>query len=162
MMFKTFFSVLTVGCLLALPHAHAQSPLSQKEADALITPFYTALNAGNDSAALVAKVTSDTWTSCSGNDTCKPREQVIPMIAGFGKLIPDLTWQVKDVLISGNRIIVRGEASGTPAGDFMGTPHSGKSFKIMSIDIHTVENGKISRSYHVEDWLGATRQLAHK
>lgn len=84
------------------------------------------------------------------------------MIAGFGKAIPDLKWEIKELLTSGNRVIVRGEASGTPAGAFMGVPHGGKSFRIMSIDIHTVENGKLTRAYHVEDWMSAVRQLSSK
>jgi len=29
----------------------------------------------------------------------------------------------------------------------------------MSIDLHTMEGGKIARTYHVEDWQGAFRQL---
>jgi ferredoxin-nitrate reductase len=62
----------------------------------------------------------------------------------------------------GDRVIVRSEASGTPAGEFFGVPHGGKSFKLMSIDVHTIEGGKIVRSYHVEDWLGAVRQLSGK
>jgi predicted ester cyclase len=42
----------------------------------------------------------------------------------------------------------------------MGVPHAGRSFKILAIDIHTVENGKmVGKSYHVEDWMGAARQL---
>ena len=57
---------------------------------------------------------------------------------------------------------VRGEATGTPSAEFMGTPHSGKSFRVMSIDVHTIEGGKIVHSYHIEDWIGATRQLAAK
>jgi len=32
----------------------------------------------------------------------------------------------------------------------------------MSIDVHTIEAGKIARSYHVEDWMGAARQLSAK
>jgi predicted ester cyclase len=64
------------------------------------------------------------------------------------------------VLKSGNRVIVRGEASGTPAGDFMGVRHGGKSFKLMSIDVHTIADGKLTRSYHLEDWMGAVRQLS--
>ena len=44
----------------------------------------------------------------------------------------------------------------------MGVPHGGKSFRVMSIDVHTIRDGKIVRSYHVEDWMGATRQLAAK
>jgi hypothetical protein len=27
-------------------------------------------------------------------------------------------------------------------------------------DVHTVEDGKIKRTYHVEDWAGAMRQLS--
>jgi hypothetical protein len=36
------------------------------------------------------------------------------------------------------------------------------TFKLMSIDVHTLEAGKLARSYHVEDWLGAVGQLAAK
>ena len=37
--------------------------------------------------------------------------------------------------------------SGTPNGDFMGLPTDGtKSFKIMTIDIHTIVDGKVHRS----------------
>jgi hypothetical protein len=32
----------------------------------------------------------------------------------------------------------------------------------MSIDVHMLEAGKIARSYHVEDWIGAVRQLSAK
>ena len=42
----------------------------------------------------------------------------------------------------------------------MGAPYGGKSFKLMSIDVHTLENGKLTRSYHLEDWMGAVRQLS--
>ena len=45
--------------------------------------------------------------------------------------------------MSDSRMIVRGEASGTPAGDFMGVPQGGKSSKLMSIDITPSKSGKI-------------------
>lgn len=38
----------------------------------------------------------------------------------------------------------------------------GKSFEIMTVDIHTVEGDKIVRTYHVEDWAGRLRQLSGK
>jgi hypothetical protein len=44
----------------------------------------------------------------------------------------------------------------------MGAPPRGKSFRLMSIDVHTLEGGKMVRSYHVEDWIGAVRQLTAK
>ena len=89
----------------------------------------------------------------------KNREQFGAQLQGFGKLIPDLTWKIEELFEAGDRIIVRGRASGTPTGDFMGVPASGKRFEVMSVDIHTLDVGKIVRTHHVEDWAGAIRQL---
>jgi hypothetical protein len=36
---------------------------------------------------------------------------------------------------------------------------TGKSFHIMTIDIHELSNGKIVKSYHLEDWSTAVKQL---
>ena len=127
-----------------------------------IGAFYEALNAGTDVGALLARATSPEWVSCGGNDVCSPRDQVIRRVTAVHNAVPDLTWSIKGILVADNRIIVRGEASGIPMGEFMGVPPSGKSFKLMSIDIHTLEGGKIIRSYHVEDWMGAIRQLSAK
>ena len=76
-------------------------------------------------------------------------------------MLPDLKWEIKEVLADpvANKVIVRSEASGTPAGDFMGVPHSGKTFRVMAIDVHTVRDGQLAVAHHVEDWVGALRQL---
>jgi predicted ester cyclase len=73
--------------------------------------------------------------------------------------VPDLQWHVTEVLLSGDRVVVRGEGRGTPVGEFFGVPHTGKSFSIMSMDIHTIQGGHIQTTYHLEDWAGALRQL---
>ena len=83
-------------------------------------------------------------------------------MGGFAKLIPDLNWEVEEMIQGGNRVVVRGRATGTPNGPFFGVDGAGKSFEIMSIDIHTIEDGKIAQTYHVEDWSGALRQLSGK
>jgi predicted ester cyclase len=144
---------------LTFPAAHAE--LSGDAARAAVTPFYKALNAEftRDSADLVRQATAPEWTSCGGNDVCNTRDEVIAAIAGRLKSVPDLKWQIKDILVSGNQVTVRGEATGTPSGEFFGAPHAGKTFKIMSIDVHTIEGGKMVRSYHIENWIGAVRQL---
>ena len=42
----------------------------------------------------------------------------------------------------------------------MGTPTDGtKSFKNMSIDFHTIIDGKLTSVYHLEDWGSAMKQL---
>jgi predicted ester cyclase len=142
----------------------AKAEITAEAGRAIVAPFYDALNAapGKDAADILKGVTAPAWVSCGANDVCGAREQVIAAIGSRLKAIPDLKWEIREVLVSGDRVIVRGEASGTPAGEFMGVPHGGKSFKLMSIDVHTIEGGKLIRSYHLEDWMGALRQLSAK
>jgi predicted ester cyclase len=147
--------------LTALP---AKGEVSTEAARASVAPFYKALNAefAKDSADLIRQSAAPEWTSCGGNNDCYTRDQVIAAIGQRLKSIPDLKWEIKEITVSGNQVIVRGEATGTPAGEFMGAPHSGKSFKLMSIDVNTLEGGRMVRSYHIEDWIGAVRQLTAK
>ena len=130
-------------------------------ARAAVAPFYKALNAEftQQSADLVRQATAPEWVSCRGNDACNTRDEVIAGIGARLKSVPDLKWQIRDVLVSGNQVTVRGEATGTPSGEFFGALHTGKSFKVMSIDVHTLQDGKMVRSWHIEDWIGAVRQL---
>ena len=151
-----------IACLAIIAFAGASGPARAQDLPASIVLFYDALTAapGKDVASLVRDATAEDWKSCGGNDRCAGREQVIAAIAGRQEAVPDLRWTIREALVAGNRVVVRGEAIGTPAGSFLGVPQGAGSFKVMSIDIHTIEQGKIVRSYHVEDWLGAVRQLA--
>jgi predicted ester cyclase len=149
-----------VAATLALPAARAE--MSVEAARASVAPFYQALNAefAKDSPDLIRQATASEWVSCRGNDVCNSRDEVIAGVGARLKSVPDLKWQIKEVLVSGNQVTVRGEATGTPSGEFFGAAHTGKSFKVMSIDVHTIEGGKMVRSYHIEDWMGAVRQLS--
>jgi len=157
---KRAFVTVLLAASLSAPAAHAE--MSPEAARAAVAPFYKALNAAfaQDSADLIRQATAPAWVSCRGNDACNSRDEVIAGVAARLKSVPDLKWEIKDVLVAGNEVTVRGEATGTPAGEFFGAPHTGKSFKLMSIDVHTIEGGKMVRSYHIEDWIGAVRQVS--
>jgi predicted ester cyclase len=131
------------------------------QARTIVASFYDALNAPSSKnvRALIEGCASPEWRSFSAEGVSKSREEFIQQVTGFGKLIPDLAWVIKEILCDGDRIIVRSEASGTPAGDFMGVPHAGRRFSIMTIDIHSVVDRQLLRAHHVEDWAGALRQL---
>jgi predicted ester cyclase len=151
--------LLTSETAWASSDAATPVPLTASRARQIVAPFYEALSAGHDVAALIGQATSPEWTSCGANEGCRSRDQVTASVERLHDVVPNLRWTIDDVLVSGDRVTVRGEASGTPAGTFMGAPAAGGSFRIMSIDVHTVRDGKIIRSYHVEDWMGAVRQL---
>jgi predicted ester cyclase len=159
---KTLAAICAVAIGLAILPARAE--VGTDAARAGVAPFYKALNAefAGESADLIRQATAPDWVSCRGNDDCNSRDQVIAGIVQRLKSVPDLKWEIKEIAVAGNQVTVRGEATGTPAGEFMGAPHSGKSFRLMSIDVHTLEGGKMVRSFHVEDWIGAVRQLTAK
>lgn len=159
---KRILAAMVATTVVAFAASPASAQMTAESALAALTPFYNALNAAfiKDAPDLIRQSTAPQWVTCRGNDLCNTRDEVIAGIGSRLKTIPDLKWEIKEVLVSGDRVIVRGEATGTPVGNFMGTTTNGKSFKLMSIDVHTFEGGKLARTYHVEDWQGAFRQLS--
>lgn len=155
---KTMYALMAGTLILALPMAE---PVLADDT-ATVQVFYDFLsNPGSEEhAAAVGAILAQDWQSIGDySGKTKSGPQLIGQMAGFAELIPDLNWDVEEMFQSGDRVVVRGRATGTPAGPFFGVDGQGKSFEIMSIDIHTIKDGKISTSYHVEDWAGALRQL---
>ena len=127
-----------------------------------LTAFYKkglTVNTETNPSEVLEPILSDRFVS-HGSEDAKTKEQLIGQLGFFWKLIPDLKWEPQEMIHQGDKFVVRSIASGTPNGDFMGTPTDGtKSFKIMTIDIHTFENGQIVDIYHLEDWGTAMKQL---
>jgi len=73
-----------------------------------------------------------------------------------------MKFDIKEVLVVGDRVVVRGEVTGTPAGELFGVPLTGRSFRMMAIDIQTIRDGKIAKTFHMENWLSALGQLRAK
>ncbi len=151
-----------LGFLGASVAAQAQS-LDDLKAREIIGPFYSLLNVATrgDVVATENSVLAPDYESCSGYlpSECRGREAMIKAVEGFAKSIPDMRFDIKDVLVSEDRVVVRGELTGTPAGDLFGVPHTGKSFRILTIDIHTVRDGRIAETFHSENWLSALGQV---
>ncbi len=156
-------AVLTSTSTFAAPPAKG---LTEAQARAIIAPWYSLFNqpVQGDVRALHEQVLTADYQSCwgVGPGGCWDREQSIKTISNFAKTIPDMKFDIKEVLVSGDRVIVRGEVSGTPSGDLFGVPYGGKSFKILAIDIQTLKDGKISQTYHLENWMIALGQLRAK
>jgi len=133
---------------------------------AVVQTFYEFLSnpASEDAAGAFKAATAENWESIGDySGTNKNRDQFIGQVSGFfAKLMPDLNWEIQEMIQDGNKVVVRSRASGTPNGPLFGVDGEGRSFDILTIDIHTIENDKIVNSYHVEDWAGALQQLSGK
>jgi predicted ester cyclase len=128
-----------------------------------VQTFYDLLsNPGSEShVTAFREATSEGWESVgdySGKN--KSRDAFIGQMGFFSQLIPDLDWSVQAMHQDGDVVTVRSRATGTPNGPFFGVNGEGRSFDILTIDIHELENGVIVRTYHVEDWATALRQLS--
>lgn len=149
-------------CLSANTAGAKPTPsLTPQQARAIVAPLYEALNepAKKDVVALLARATNPDYKSCSTNQDCLNRTDLAGQFKFFGGVIPDLHWRIVDLWTSGNRIVVRGEATGTPVAPLFGTPATGRSFRTISIDMFTVKGGKLSTAYHVENWEAAVAQV---
>ena len=140
--------------------------LTEEQAQSVILPWYSqfTLATRGDVKATHDQVVAEDYRSHSGDGPGESwdRGTSIRVIAGFAQSIPDMRFDIKEVFVAGDRVIVRGEVSGTPAGELFGVPHTGKSFRIMAIDIHTIRDGKLIKTYHLENWLAALGQLRAK
>ena len=127
-----------------------------------LTAFYRkalTVNTETTPTEVLTKVLADNFLS-SGSVESKGKPALIGQVEFIWKLIPDLNWEPQEMINEGNKYVVRSLVTGTPNGDFMGTPTDGtKSFKIMTIDVHTVENGQLQTVHHLEDWGTAMKQL---
>lgn len=114
-------------------------------------------------AAIHDRVVTPDYQSCTGDGPgeCWGKETSIQVISGFATTIPDMRFEIKERFSVDDRVIVRGEVSGTPAVDLFGgiIPRSGKRFRVMAVDIHTIEDGRIRKTYHMENWFSALVQL---
>jgi ketosteroid isomerase-like protein len=140
--------------------------LSEQQARDLIASWYSLFNVASrgDVRAIQEAVLTEDYESCAGYlpGECWGRETSIKVVSNFASTIPDMTFEIKEVLVAGDRVVVRGEVTGTPSGELFGVPHSGKSFRIMAVDIQTIRDGRIAKTYHMENWLSASGQLRAK
>jgi ketosteroid isomerase-like protein len=140
--------------------------LTEQQARALIAPWYSLFNIATrgDVRAVQEAVLTEDYESCAGYlpGECWGRETSIKVVSNFASTIPDMKFEIREVLVAGDRVIVRGEVTGTPSGELFGVPHSGNSFRIMAVDIQAIRDGKIAKTYHMENWLSAIGQLRAK
>src|SRR5580700_10399777 len=97
--------------------------LTIEQARVILAPFYDALNepAKKDVKALFDQVVHPDYKSYHTNDEFLPRGQLIEIFKNMGVTIPDLKWSIRDLMIVGDKLIIRGQATGTPTGEFWGT-----------------------------------------
>lgn len=127
---------------------------------ALIDTYYAVFNADSSvTPEELGNVLAPEWTNTGSAGAALDIAAFSGLLGALREGVPDLAWTVQEAIVAGDRVVVRGEGTGTPVAPLFGTPPTGRPFRIMSIDIHTVSDGRIASSYHLEDWAGVGAQL---
>ncbi|WP_261540453.1 ester cyclase [Burkholderia multivorans] len=81
--------------------------------------------------------------------------------ASVGGSFSKMRLDIKDVIASGDKVVVHFTNSGENTGPFLGFPATGKYSIWEGIGIYKVIGGKIAEAWFVEDILGQQQMLGH-
>ncbi|MGE0068275.1 MAG: ester cyclase [Solirubrobacterales bacterium] len=88
------------------------------------------------------------------------KEGVIEFFRMYRAAFPDLQMRVEEVLVSGEKSVIRATATGTHDGDLMGMPATGRSVEVKLIDIMAFDDeGMIREHWGLVDMLTMMQQL---
>ncbi|MFD4208424.1 ester cyclase [Micromonospora tulbaghiae] len=85
------------------------------------------------------------------------------MVAEFYKhveAVPDLHWEIQDVVVEGDRIAARLVDTGTPVKEWNGLTPTGKSVSFTETAFYRVQDGKFKFMSYLMDTDSVRRQLA--
>ncbi|MGQ9366917.1 ester cyclase [Azospirillum sp. ST 5-10] len=82
------------------------------------------------------------------------REGMKPLIDGFNAAFPDTKVTVHEIIGAAGRVAVRASLSATHRGEWLGVAPTGRSFDIPIHEFHRITDGKLTHTWHLEDWLG--------
>jgi steroid delta-isomerase-like uncharacterized protein len=77
----------------------------------------------------------------------------------FYDALPDLHWTLDDIIVEGDKAVVRWTATGTHKGALMGIPATNKKVTVWGIGIDKIVGGKVVEAWGRMDTLGFMQQL---
>jgi len=87
------------------------------------------------------------------------REGMKQLMCGFIAAFPDARVTIHEIIGAPGRAAVRAEISGTHRGEWFGVPATETQFVLPIHDFHRIENGRLTHTWHLEDWFGWLHQV---
>ena len=174
--FSSRSSLPTLGlsaALLASPFASAESaliapqtlivdqslPKAQRDAMELTARRYGSFwNSGEEAMATAA-------LSPQFVDKTPPEGRVQgpsgPLLASkfFRTAVPDLSCEIEQMIIAGDRVVVHLHFRGHFSGTFKTLKGQGQRVDFRATDIYQIDNGRIAANWHIEDNISLMAQL---
>jgi steroid delta-isomerase-like uncharacterized protein len=152
-----------VGCqdkaaMAELEEFRAQAAVEEQNIE-LIKSFYEAVESGDVEKMRDFYSPETVYYSPSGNPDPMSGEENIEFTKMIAKAIPDISHNFEEIYAVDNKVIARCLIEGNLVGELEGFPPPGNTFKVSSIYIFTLKDGKIIELIDETDMLGMMMQL---
>ena len=86
-------------------------------------------------------------------------EGIAQVISGLRRAFPDLVLTLDDVVVTGDRVVVRFTVRGTHRGTLMGAEGTGHAVETTAVAVHRIAGGRIAETWVAWDTLDLAVQL---
>ena len=95
----------------------------------------------------------------STNGVPVTQDEMIADFRGHTEAIPDLRWEIQDLVIEGDRIAARLLDTGTPAKEWLGLAPTGVTVTFVECAFYEIRDGRIAASWYMMDADSVRQQL---
>ncbi len=136
---------------------HDPSGLADIDVQAIET-LYRAFHAGDPD--LLDDALSESWVDIPRAPGQQPgRAGLKPVLLAMHAAFSELRFTREDMVGGHGRAAVRLTLSGRHTGEWMGVPATGRAFAVAMHEFHHLQDGRITHTWHLEDWAGWREQV---
>lgn len=99
--------------------------------------------------------------SASVPDARPGPEDLKPIVQAMRRAIPDLHYEILDMVLAPDKVAVYLRMTGTQRGELFGLPASGRRLDVRQMQIEWIRGGRIAQHWRLTDELAMLRQLGH-
>jgi steroid delta-isomerase-like uncharacterized protein len=88
------------------------------------------------------------------------RDEFKAVLRRLQRAFPDLEYRVDDVIVAGDRIALRWQASGTHRDEYLGVAATGRAVSYSGVTIYELRGERVARIWVAADLLSLLRRLS--
>jgi steroid delta-isomerase-like uncharacterized protein len=88
------------------------------------------------------------------------RDEFKAVLRRLQRAFPDLEYRVDDVIVAGDRIALRWQASGTHRDEYLGVAATGRAVSYSGVTIYELRGDRVARIWVAADLLSLLRRLS--
>lgn len=127
------------------------------DSDIAVRRFYQALATGD--GALVDQALAPDWEAVPPLRTGDGPQGWKASIAHLRGVFADLTVEIEHIVADGDMVAVRSVGRGKHTGQVLGVEGTGREVEFRAADFHQVIDGRIVRTWHLEDYFSIATQI---